>query len=173
MTKTDVRLRCGNCGRCYVEEPNFCEACGYASFDRITMADGGETASVETLLFEAIAENFDEEQSGAPVGDVVQEVISEQSIDIADFGHALRELYFDGQLYQPSPTTICQTAQDVAVTVKCPDCEATHVRPRRFSPSNPPETIEGECYAPHPGRGADFEGCGEDVELDVVEVEVR
>ena len=52
MTKTDVRLRCGNCGRCYVEEPNFCEACGYGSFDRITMADGGETrqATLEHAL---------------------------------------------------------------------------------------------------------------------------
>jgi hypothetical protein len=60
-----------------------------------------------------------------------------------------------------------------AVTVTCPDCDATHVRPRRIDLENPPETITGECYAPHPSRGADFEGCGETVELDVVEVSDR
>ncbi|EMA14008.1 hypothetical protein C435_16290 [Haloarcula marismortui ATCC 33799] len=38
---------------------------------------------------------------------------------------------------------------------------------------NPPETINSECYAPHPSRGADFDGCGETVELDVIEVSER
>lgn|GEM_PF-6406166 len=57
-----------------------------------------------------------------------------------------------------------------AVKVECPSCEATHVRPKRVDAENPPETITGECYAPHPARGADFEGCGEDVDLRVVEV---
>ena len=60
-----------------------------------------------------------------------------------------------------------------AVTVKCPGCGATHVRPRRVDVENPPETINGECYAPHPSRGADFDGCGETTELDVIEVSER
>ena len=57
-----------------------------------------------------------------------------------------------------------------AVQVECPDCDATHVRPERVDPETPPATIEGTCYAPHPARGADFEGCGEDVDLQVIEV---
>ena len=59
--------------------------------------------------------------------------------------------------------------QQYAVELRCPECDATHVRPRRVDPDDKPETIEGECYAPHPARGADFEGCGEVVELEVVE----
>jgi len=58
-----------------------------------------------------------------------------------------------------------------AVTVECPECGATHVRPRRVEADDAPETITGTCYAPHENRGADFEGCGEEVELIVVEVE--
>jgi len=57
----------------------------------------------------------------------------------------------------------------MAAEVVCPDCEATHVRPEYVKNGERPETVKGECYAPHPNRGADFEGCGEDVELDVVE----
>lgn len=57
-----------------------------------------------------------------------------------------------------------------AVTVRCPDCDATHVRPERVPMDDPPERVEGTCYAPHPDRGADFEGCGETVDLIVEEV---
>jgi|AntRauMinimDraft_1070381.scaffolds.fasta_scaffold00513_3 hypothetical protein len=58
-----------------------------------------------------------------------------------------------------------------AVTVQCPECDATHVRPERVDEDNSPEIITGECYAPHPNRSADFEGCGEEVDLEVVEVD--
>ncbi len=57
----------------------------------------------------------------------------------------------------------------MAVEVRCPECDATHVRPEYIKNTENNDTIEGECYAPHPGRGADFEGCGETVELEVVE----
>lgn len=59
-----------------------------------------------------------------------------------------------------------------AVTVECTDCGAQHVKPERVDGDDPAETITGRCYAPHPARGADFEGCGQDaVELLVVEVD--
>lgn len=67
--------------------------------------------------------------------------------------------------------TVGTSRTDAAITLKCPDCGATHVRPRRIDPDAPPETIEGTCYAPHPMRSADFEGCGEEFELKVIEVE--
>ena len=57
-----------------------------------------------------------------------------------------------------------------SVRVRCPDCDATHCRPMRVDPDDPPETVTNTCIAPHPERGADFEGCGEDVELQIVEV---
>lgn len=58
-----------------------------------------------------------------------------------------------------------------AVKVRCTDCGATHVKPERVDREDPPETMTGKCYAPHPSRGAEFEGCGkEDADLEVVEV---
>jgi hypothetical protein len=60
-----------------------------------------------------------------------------------------------------------------SVYVKCPECGATHCRPERVDPDDPPETLENTCIAHHPARNAGFEGCGEDVELVVTEVETR
>jgi len=57
-----------------------------------------------------------------------------------------------------------------SVKVRCPECGATHYRPERVSAEDPPETLEKTCIAPHPNRGADFEGCGVVQDLEVVEV---
>ena len=56
----------------------------------------------------------------------------------------------------------------VSVRYRCPECDATHVRPEYIDGEEPEQTREGECYAPHPARGADFEGCGNEVELEAV-----
>lgn len=56
------------------------------------------------------------------------------------------------------------------VKLECPNCGATHVRRRRVDADDPPETIHATCIAPHPNRNADFEGCGEDRDLRVLEV---
>jgi len=56
------------------------------------------------------------------------------------------------------------------VKVRCPECGATHHRPERVDPDDPPETLEETCIAYHPDRDAGFEGCGDDVDLEVVEV---
>lgn len=52
----------------------------------------------------------------------------------------------------------------VAVRYRCPECGATHVRPR-YTEGEPERRYEGTCYAPHPSRNAGFEGCGEEVNL--------
>jgi hypothetical protein len=56
----------------------------------------------------------------------------------------------------------------ISVKYECPDCDATHVRPERIDPDDGAYTKTGECYAPHPNRGADFEGCGEEVDLEAI-----
>jgi hypothetical protein len=56
----------------------------------------------------------------------------------------------------------------VSVRYRCPKCDATHCRPVRIDGDEPPATQENTCIAPHPERGADFEGCGEDVELEAI-----
>ena len=61
----------------------------------------------------------------------------------------------------------------MAVHVKCPECGATHCRPEDVDPEDPPETLEKTCIAAHPLRNAGFDGCGEDVELEVTRVEER
>ena len=57
------------------------------------------------------------------------------------------------------------------VQVECPECGSTHHRPMRVSAEDPPETVRKTCLAPHPMRGADFDGCGETVALRVLSVE--
>jgi hypothetical protein len=58
----------------------------------------------------------------------------------------------------------------LSVKVCCPHCSATHVRPARAERDDLPETLRKTCLAPHPSRGADFEGCGrDDIELECVE----
>jgi hypothetical protein len=58
-----------------------------------------------------------------------------------------------------------------SVRVQCPECGATHCRPLRVDPEDPPETIENECIPHHPMRDAGFAGCGETLDLVVVDVE--
>lgn len=55
------------------------------------------------------------------------------------------------------------------VRVRCPECGAEHCRPEWIDPNDPPETLEKTCIAPHPSRNAGFDGCGDEMELEVVE----
>ena len=57
-----------------------------------------------------------------------------------------------------------------SVKVRCPECGATHYRLERISADDPPDSLEKRCIAPHPNRGDDFNGCGETLDLEVVEV---
>ena len=57
-----------------------------------------------------------------------------------------------------------------SVKLRCPECGATHHRPERVSSEDPPDTLEKTCLGSHPAREVDFEGCGEILALEVVEV---
>lgn len=52
----------------------------------------------------------------------------------------------------------------IEVRYRCPECGATHVRPRHIE-GEPPRRHENTCIAPHSMRDAGFEGCGNDVNL--------
>lgn len=52
----------------------------------------------------------------------------------------------------------------ISVRYRCPECGATHVRPRQIE-GEPERRYENTCIAPHPSRNAGFEGCGKEVDL--------
>ncbi|WP_158295146.1 hypothetical protein, partial [Halorubrum sp. ASP1] len=76
--------------------------------------DGGEEVPpAENVLFDAIEEHYDDDQCGAPTDEVVRSMLAEQFIDVAEVGRVLQDCYFDGEIYQPSDTTIARTNPEV------------------------------------------------------------
>ena len=74
--------------------------------------EDAEQTNPETALTDAIGIHYDDEQCGAPTGKVVEEMLSKPSIDVGDVGEVLRELYFAGEIYQPSSTTLARVSTD-------------------------------------------------------------
>lgn len=77
-------------------------------------SDGGvEQTDPVTALTDAIDNNLDDDDApGAPVGPVVEEMLSDSTIDIGDVAHALKEAYFHGVVYQPSQSRVARVATD-------------------------------------------------------------
>ncbi|SMO69974.1 hypothetical protein [Halorubrum cibi] len=85
----------------------------YHAGERELVTDGGEDIpNAERVLFDAIEEYYDDSRCGAPVSDVVQEMLTEPYIDVAEVGRVLQDRYFDGTIYQPSETTVARVAAD-------------------------------------------------------------
>lgn len=75
---------------------------------------GGEEQQTDQIeaLTEAVDEHYDDDQCGAPVGSVVEEMLTDPTIDIGDVAYALREGYFHGVIYQPSQSTVARVSAD-------------------------------------------------------------
>jgi len=68
-----------------------------------------EEIDINDEIIEAVENNQLPDRAGSPVGDVVQEVIEETNLHFSDVSEAMRELFFNGVLYQPSRTTVADT----------------------------------------------------------------
>jgi hypothetical protein len=74
--------------------------------------EGVEQTDPVEAMADAIENHYDDDQCGAPLGCVVEEMLGDPSIDVGDVGHALREGYFHGVIYQPSQSTVARVATD-------------------------------------------------------------
>ena len=80
--------------------------------------DGGDNEAGDRRddVLDAVERHADPDHSGgAPVGAVVEDVLRESSADVGGVCSALRELYFTGKVYQPTPMAICQVSPDGGV----------------------------------------------------------
>lgn len=66
-------------------------------------------SDIHGAIFDAIETT--EDDGGTPVSMVIEDVLAETTADVADVGLALRDLYFAGSIYQPSPTRLATAAE--------------------------------------------------------------
>jgi hypothetical protein len=82
------------------------------------VADGGQVQSdseptnPETAILDATVEHEADDLCGAPVGTVIESVLDNPTVSLADAAMALRDLRVTGEVYQPSPTTLARTSQE-------------------------------------------------------------
>jgi hypothetical protein len=95
------------------------------------VTDGGlpdgevEQTDPVTALTDAIDKHIDEDdRPGTSVGPVIEDMLSDTTIDIGDVGHALKEAYFHGVVYQPDESRVARVATDGGVShrAECPEC---------------------------------------------------
>lgn len=84
------------------------------------MPDAGSETEIEQTdpveaLADAVEKHHDEDECGAPVGRVVEEMLTDPTIDLGDVSQGLKEGYFHGVVYQPSATTVARPATDGGV----------------------------------------------------------
>ncbi|WEL29817.1 hypothetical protein [Haloferax volcanii] len=125
----DDPFACSICG-CYLGEfdrvrgEDYCESCRRESAARPSdeahlghgpIPDGGPydvDVEAEQAILETIGDLSDPERCGVPAGKVIETVLEKPTIDVADVGQALRDLYFNGDIYQPSGLTLGRVESD-------------------------------------------------------------
>jgi hypothetical protein len=65
-----------------------------------------------SAILDAIEETHSEELCGAPVGDVLESVLADPTIGLAEAMMAFRDLRITSAVYQPSPTTVARTGTE-------------------------------------------------------------
>ena len=83
----------------------------------LTSDEDLEEDSPQLALYDAIEAHSDDiEESGSPVGPVVETMLESETIGLADVGKTLRDSYFTGRIYQPSATTVTRLEPDGGVS---------------------------------------------------------
>lgn len=71
-----------------------------------------EIAVVEGAIRDAIREKDQDDRPGAPIGDVVEDVLERRDVALSDLGLKLYEMYRQGEIYRPEVDTVALTVTD-------------------------------------------------------------
>ncbi|WP_049910046.1 hypothetical protein [Natrinema gari] len=113
----DAGYRCQNCGKDLVGRETETEA----EESKDLMADGGQLETTDEIVLKQVDDLDDEGKHGAPIGDVVDEVLEESEVSFSvvfetiDWMHAYGEIYCPARGYlRETPETVHENGGDGA-----------------------------------------------------------